>query len=166
MDAHVIERKWQRFLKWLYVVALSSWTIPTVFCKNATTQAICDSCDLAAKHKLYNWLVLCIVLLLLVLLLLLVGFLCHRMWPREALVLERVVGRYNAEEQQSVLSDLIQVSTSSWGTTNMPAVTIYFLIHVKTAMERFWSSWTHLCVRRKKKMLLWHEIFLLGYNGF
>ena len=114
MDAHVIGLKWKRFVEWLYVVALSSWKIPTVFCENATTQAVCDSCDLAERHKLYNWLVLCIVLLLLVLLLLLVGFLCHRMWPREsALVLERAVGRYNVEEQQGVLSDLTQVSSSS-----------------------------------------------------
>ena len=113
MDAHVTEVKWERFAKWLYVAALSSWTIPTVFCENATTQAVCDSCDLAQRHKLYNWLVLCIVLLLLVLLLLLVAFLCHRMWPRDSLVLERAVGRYNLAEQQGVLSDLTQVSTSS-----------------------------------------------------
>ena len=113
MDSHVIQVKWKRFVKWMYVVALSSWTIPTVFCENATTQVVCDSCDLAQKHKLYNWLVLCIVLLLLVLLLALVAFLCHRMWPRDSLVLERVVGRYNLEEQQAVLSDLTQVSTSS-----------------------------------------------------
>lgn len=113
MDGHVIEVKWKRFVKWMYVVTLNSWTIPTVFCENATTQTVCDSCDLAQRHKLYNWLVLCIVLLLLVLLLLLVAFLCHRMWPRNSLVLERAVGRYNLEEQQGVLSDLTQVSTSS-----------------------------------------------------
>ena len=113
MDAHVIEVKWKFFVKWMYVVVLSSWTIPTVFCENATTQAVCSSCDLAKRHKLYNWLVLCIVLLLLVLLLLLVTFLCHRMWPRNSLVLERAVGRDNLEEQKGALSDLTQVSTSS-----------------------------------------------------
>lgn len=140
MDAHVIQVKWKHFVKWMYVVTLtSSWTIPTVFCENATTQAVCDSCDLAQRHKLYNWLVLCIVLLLLVLLLLLVAFLCHRMWPRDSLVLERAVGRCNLEEQQAVLSDLTQVSTSSWGTSNIPALTTHLIFQssIKTGMERF-----------------------------
>lgn len=113
MDAHVIEVKWKRFEKWMYGVVLSSLTIPTVSCENATTQAVCGSCDLAQRHKLYNWLVLCIVLLLLVLLLLLVAFLCHRMWPRNSLVLERAVGRCNQEEQKGALFDLTQVSSSS-----------------------------------------------------
>ena len=126
MDAHVIEMKWKRLVNWMYVVALSSWTIPTVSCENATTQGVCEACDLAERHKLYNWIVLSIVLLLLVLLLLLVGFLCHRMWPRDSSVLERNVCRYNLEQQQGILSDLTQVSTSSSGTTNMPAVTTYF----------------------------------------
>lgn len=126
MDVHVIETKWKHLVKWMYVVALSSWTIPTVFCENATAQAVCESCDLAERHKLYNWLVLSIVLLLLVLLLLLVGFLCHRMWPRDSSVLGRAVCRYNLEQQQGVLSDLTQVSTSSSGATNVPAVTTYF----------------------------------------
>lgn len=121
MDAHVIEMKWKRFVIWVHVVALSSWTIPTVFCENSTTtQTACESCDLAERHKLYNWLVLCIVLLLLVLLLLLVGFLCHRMWPRDPSVLDRAVCRYNFEQQQGVLCDLTQVSTSSWRTGTTP----------------------------------------------
>lgn len=153
MDAHVIQVKCKRFVKWMYVVALSSWTIPAVFCENTTTPAVCDSCDLAQRHKLYNWLVLCIVLLLLVLLLLLVAFLCHRMWPRDSLVLERAVGRYNVEEQQGVLSDLTQVSSSSWGTSNTPAVTTQFSIDIKNVMEWVWPS-RALFVRRKTYVIM------------
>ncbi|KAJ7391023.1 hypothetical protein OS493_021043 [Desmophyllum pertusum] len=115
MDAHVKGLRWKGFVMWTYVVAISSWTIPTVFCaENATTtKAVCEECELAEKHKLYNWLVLCIVLVLLVLLLLLVGFLCHRMWPRDHSSLERAVRRYNVEQQHGVLCELTQVSSQS-----------------------------------------------------
>lgn len=116
MDAHVVVTRWKRFVVWMCVVlGLTSQIIPTVYCaENATAQAVCELCELAEKHKLYNWLVLSIVLVLLVLLLLLVGFLCHRLWPRDRSALARVVHRYNLEHpEQGVLSDLIQVSSSS-----------------------------------------------------
>lgn len=145
MDAIAV--KWKSFGIWVYVLALSSWTIPTVLCENATTQAVCESCDLAEKHKLYNWLVLCIVLLLLVLLLLLVGFLCHRMWPRDPSVLDRAVCRYNLEQQQGVVNDLTQASSSSWGTETTPincdrphrirkSISVYLGLKLKTIEKR------------------------------
>lgn len=152
MDAHLMEVKWQRFVTWLYVMASSLCTIPTVFCENSTAQAVCESCDLAEKHKLYNWLVLCIVLLLLVLLLVLVAFLCHRMWPRERSALERAVCRYNSEQQQA----LTQVSTSSWGTETVSVIrSMLFKLINCDRPQTSWSwaivSGTHNWRRRKKK---------------
>lgn len=99
------------------VTVLLSWTIQTIFCaENSTEMAACESCglsDRATKHKLYNWLVLSIVLLLLVLLLVLVGFLCYRMWPRDHSPLERAVFRHNLEQEQlRVLSDTSSSRTS------------------------------------------------------
>lgn len=157
MDAHVMEVKWQRFVTWLYIVVSSSWTIPTVFCENSTAQAVCESCDLAERHKLYNWLVLCIVLLLLVLLLLLVAFLCHRMWPRDRSVVERAACRYNSDQQKAPLYDLTQVSTSSWGTETVSVIRSMLLKSIncdgRPQTSRLWAnvSWTHTWGRRKKE---------------
>lgn len=117
MDAHVIVTRWKRLTVSMFVVGgFSSWMLPFAFCeKNATEQAACAACELTEKHKLYNWLVLSVVLVLLVLLLMLVGFLCHRLWPRDPSRLSRVVRRYE-HPGQGVLSDLTQVSSqsSSW----------------------------------------------------
>ena len=85
---------------WIQFAAVFlSWTIQGVFCAENTTKGACGSCersDLRAKHKLYNWLVLSIVLLLLILLLILVGFLCYRMWPRHHSAFDRAVFRYKS----------------------------------------------------------------------
>ena len=101
---------------WSCVVVFLSLTAETIFCTDNATEEGCESCeltDLAAKHKLYNWLVLSVVLLLLVLLLILVGFLCYRMWPRDHSPLERAVFRYNLEqEQHRVLTDISSSRTS------------------------------------------------------
>jgi len=45
----------------------------------------------------------------------------------------------------------------------MPAVTIYFLIHVKTAMERF-GQLGH--IYESDEMLLWHELFSAWLHWF
>lgn len=88
-------------------------------CAENSTEEACQSCqlaDLTAKHKIYNWLVLSIVLLLLVLLLVVVGFLCYRMWPRDRSACERAVFRYNlAQDQQRVIISDISSSRTSPG---------------------------------------------------
>ena len=98
---------------------LLSWAIQIVFCEENSTEEACESCqlaELAAKHEIYNWLVLSIVLLLLVLLLVLVGFLCHRMWPRDHSTLERAVFTYNlAQEQPGAFISEISSSRTSRG---------------------------------------------------
>lgn len=100
-----------------FVTVLLSWTIHVAFAtENATDNGVCNSCELsdrATRHKLYNWLVLGIVLLLLVLLLILVGFLCYRLWPRDNLVLGRAAFRCELEhERQRVLVDTSTSQTS------------------------------------------------------
>lgn len=101
---------------WTCVVMFLSCAIQVTFCAENATEEVCESCEmaeLAAKHKLYNWLVLSAVLLLLVLLLVLVGFLCYRLWPRDHSASERAVFRYNLQqEQQRVLWDNSSSRTS------------------------------------------------------
>lgn len=92
-----------------------SWTIQIAFISgNATEQGPCKSCEMsdrAAKNKLYNWLVLSIVLFLLFLLLLLVGFLCYRLWPRDDLVMAKTAFRCNLEPDQQRVQ-LVDTSSS------------------------------------------------------
>lgn len=101
---------------WIQFAAVFlSWTIQGVFCAENATKGACGSCDrpdLRAKHKLYNWLVLSIVLLLLALLLILVGFICYRMWPRDHSAFDRAVFRYNLEHEQRVLTEMSSSRTS------------------------------------------------------
>ena len=100
-----------------FVTMLLSWTIRIAFAtENATDYGVCNSCELsdrATRHKLYNWLVLSIVLLLLFLLLILVGFLCYRLWPRDNLVLGRAAFRCElGQERERVLVDTSSSQTS------------------------------------------------------
>lgn len=114
MDARVIVTGWKRLAVWMFVAeGFSSWMLSFAFCaENATEKAACEACELTEKHKLYNWLVLGVVLVLLVLLLMLVGFLCHRLWPRDPSRMSRVVRRHE-HPGQGALADLTQVSSQS-----------------------------------------------------
>lgn len=148
-------------------------------CAENSTEEACQSCqlaDLTAKHKIYNWLVLSIVLLLLVLLLVVVGFLCYRMWPRDRSACERAVFRYNlAQDQQRVIISDISSSRTSPGEQDIQRVKA--ALACDTRLKSTKDTGVRQCVvqvsqenrRRKRAMkpsLRWKILFVNAFYYF
>ena len=148
-------------------------------CAENSTEETCQSCqlaDLTAKHKIYNWLVLSIVLLLLVLLLVVVGFLCYRMWPRDRSACERTVFRYNlAQDQQRVIISDISSSRTSPGEQDIQRIKA--ALACDTRLKSTKDTGVRQCVvqvsqenrRRKRAMkpsLRWKILFVNAFYYF